>query len=242
MNPDNTKISDCHNYVTDSTNPDEIRCCCCGQVCTWHVPDGKEQPPVPVLAIPISETIETTTPEVKTPPVPTEGQVIEEIGKDLDFQPDHKREFEYYTSWRSLPPLATNQSDETLVAMGIEPWMIEIMKIKTQKEFAEKYGISENTLSTWNKQLDKADFDSRFGWAKHLSRNAIMALYRSLLKKGSADQIKIWFQLVEGWIPKTETKIEDSRETTKLRNKLSDIMEEWTDDKTDEGISDGGTA
>ena len=36
MNPDKTKLSDCHNFVTDSTNPAQIRYCCCGQICTWH--------------------------------------------------------------------------------------------------------------------------------------------------------------------------------------------------------------
>lgn len=144
------------------------------------------------------------------------------------FVPDLKREFELYNIWKNMPPLAKNQSDEVLISNGVPEFMIEVMRIKTQKEFASIYGLNEATLVDWNKKIEENNID-QFSWAKHLSKNMLMALYRSGLKKGSADQIKAWFQIVEGWIPKTESKIEDTRETTLLREELSEILNQITE-------------
>lgn len=235
MNPDNTKLSDCHNFVTDSTNPAEIKCCCCGQICTWH----PGEPAVPATLRPPTKTVQATAPELKTPETVASGKPTL---TQTDFQPRNKREFEYYKSWRMASPLASNQSDETLVNMGFDAEAIEILKIRNQKEFAEKFGVHEMTLSDWNKIIDENKAEDRFDWAKKLSKNMLMAMYRSALKKGGADQIMTWFRIVEDWTPKTETKIEDSRETTRVRNKLYEIMEEWTDDQTDQKASDGNAS
>lgn len=233
MNPDNTKLSDCHNYVTDSTDPNAIKCCACGQVCTWHPPENpsEQKPPEPT---------QTTPEDVKTQPEPPQGQKDEEIRTDSDFKPILQKKFEMYKVWKSAAPIFKVQSDESLMNAGFDDWQIELMRIKTQKEFAENFEVDQDTLTLWNEKLPSNSEPP--DWAKDMNSNVIASLYRGILKKGDADKVKIWLQYVIGWVPKTETKIEDSRETTKLRNKLSDIMEKWSDDETDKGNGDGSVA
>jgi len=232
MNPDNTKLSDCHNYVTDSTDPNAVKCCVCGKVCTWHPNENLNEQKQP-------EPTQTTPEDIKTQPEPPQDETNQ---NDSESSHIRQKEFEFYRVWRNMSPLLKIQSDESLIAAGIEEWMIEIIKLENQNAFAEKFKVNKDTLTIWNKELDEDQFEDRFAWAKHLTKNMLMALYRSALKKASAEQIKIWFQLVENWVPVTETKIEDSRETTKTRNNLYEIMEKWSNDEANKGNSDGGIA
>ena len=74
------------------------------------------------------------------------------------------------------------------------------MELRSQGEFAEKYGIAQETLSDWNKLLLKDDdvIDAR-KWFQKLTKNIVSALYRKALIEGDAPRVKLWLQYIESW-------------------------------------------
>jgi hypothetical protein len=124
--------------------------------------------------------------------------------------PFHKRqEFVLFRFWRSLPAFFKNQPEALLrEKLGIDDEeMIELLKTKNQKQFSEKYAVSEVTLSKWNKYIDEHydPFDEVKAWSRKLIRNVISATYNSSLQrdpKANADR-KLFLQL-QGWVEETK--------------------------------------
>ncbi len=125
----------------------------------------------------------------------------EETIKSVKTQPlQLKREFEIYRFWWYLPSILKGQPLEGLLKFGITDVEIqELLAIRTQTEFAEKYGIkSLNTLSAWNKKLEKErSLDDIFGWAKKLTPNVLIGLYKAAVNDGKAAEVRAWMELVE---------------------------------------------
>ncbi len=120
--------------------------------------------------------------------------------------------YEVYCAWKALPPFFKKPPvprgakeapavDEYLDRSGIDdPFIIELSKLTTQKAFAEKYKVSEDTLSLWNKTQGVRDSLVEIrGWSRHLSKNVLFSLYNRAMKDGSAFEVKLFFQLVEKW-------------------------------------------
>ncbi len=120
--------------------------------------------------------------------------------------------YEIYCAWKALPPFFKKPPvargakealpvDEYLEKAGIDdPFIVELSKLTTQKAFAEKYGVSEDTLSDWNKTQGVRDSLVEIrGWSRHLSKNVLFSLYNRAMKDGSAFEVKLFFQLVEKW-------------------------------------------
>ena len=119
--------------------------------------------------------------------------------------------FELFCKWRALPyqfkfppkDKAGNRptSEDFCAMMGIESkTILELVEIKNQKQFCEKYGTAESTLAEWNKNRKMRDnlADMRY-WAKEMSRTVLMSLGNTASRKGRSFDVKLWFQLVEGW-------------------------------------------
>lgn len=109
--------------------------------------------------------------------------------------------YEIYVIWRTIPPLLVKGGEELLGALGIRNETVnEMARIKTQAQFAEKHGIAQETLSDWNK---KVRLDERFQkireWVVDMSSSILVSLGRTAITKGSAPEVKLWFQLVYGW-------------------------------------------
>jgi hypothetical protein len=116
--------------------------------------------------------------------------------------PYKKEVFETYISWKSVPAFM-RKYDTTVLAerLGIEEVaLIELIAIRTQTEFAQKYDVEPSTLSNWNKLIEKRDIlpDMR-QWAKKLTRNVLWSLYKTIMEKGDANSILLWLKLIEGW-------------------------------------------
>ncbi len=120
--------------------------------------------------------------------------------------------YELYCAWKALPPFFKRPPiprgakeapavEDYLERSAIDdPLIIELSKLPTQKAFAEKYGVSEDTLSDWNKTQGVKDSLSEIrGWSRQLSKNVLFSLYNRAMKDGSAFEVKLWFQLVEKW-------------------------------------------
>ena len=96
---------------------------------------------------------------------------------------------------------------EYLENLGIKSEeVLELAGIQTQKDFAEKYGLNEDTLVIWNKQkvpVEFQDIDWR-KWAAPLTKNVVATLYDRITgsEKGDGDaaRIKLWLQAVDGYV------------------------------------------
>ncbi len=121
-----------------------------------------------------------------------------------------------YILWKAIPPFIKKPpadrkgnvptSLEFAESMGIDdPDILELVSIPTQTAFAQLHGISRETLSIWNRKLktrdDMADMRT---WARALSRNMLTSLYNHAIRKGNPLNIKLWFELVNGWESKSK--------------------------------------
>lgn len=78
--------------------------------------------------------------------------------------------------------------------------ILELSDIRTQNDFAEKYGVSKDTLSLWNKTIAVRDsMEDIRKWARGLTKNVIASLYNTAVRKGSSFEVKLFMQLVESW-------------------------------------------
>lgn len=118
-----------------------------------------------------------------------------------DSTPYKKQEFESYVLWKSLPSFLRGQPRQILEKFGVdEEITLSLLEIKTQAQFAERFGIKDPaTLTDWNKRLEK---DGTIGhihaWARKLTPNVIFALYRTASKTGKAAEVRAWVEIVEG--------------------------------------------
>jgi hypothetical protein len=126
----------------------------------------------------------------------------DENGKDGPNKGVYKtQDFEAYAMWKSLPAFLRGQPRQVLEKLGIdEEIALSLLEIKTQTEFAERYGIGDlSTLSDWNKRLKKEGLIPKIHeWARRLTPNVIWALYRNASKNGKAADVKAWMEMVEG--------------------------------------------
>ena len=111
------------------------------------------------------------------------------------------QDFESYAIWKALPSFLRGQPRQVLEKLGIdEDIVISLLEIKTQADFAKRFGIKDPaTLTDWNKRLEKEGTLSRVHeWARKLTPNIIVALYRTASKTGKAAEVKAWLEIVEG--------------------------------------------
>jgi hypothetical protein len=123
----------------------------------------------------------------------------EEITKE-NTRPYKSRDYESYLLWKSLPSVLRGQPSVVLEKMGIdEEVSIELLSIKTQKEFASRFGIKdEGTLSDWNKRIEKEGLlDQINAWSRKLTPNIIFALYKNASKNGKAHEVRTWMEIIE---------------------------------------------
>lgn len=76
----------------------------------------------------------------------------------------------------------------------------KIFSIQNQTEFAKTYKTEKSTLTNWNKLIDREDLiKDTLEPAKRPTKNVLFALYRKAIKTGNAEEVRLWFQYVEGW-------------------------------------------
>lgn len=131
---------------------------------------------------------------------------IEEIVKESGVY--KKPEFRAYVIWKSLPAMLRGMKVENLNKLGInDDLSISMLEIKTQTEFAKKFKIKRATCSEWNNILvdDNLIHDNILRWAKMITPNVIMALGRTAVRTGKAQEVMAWEKLIEDYTDKTET-------------------------------------
>jgi len=111
-----------------------------------------------------------------------------------------RQEFEAYIAWKSLPAFLKGQPEAVLKKTGMDDEAtLELLKIRTQTEFATRFGIKDlGTLTDWNKRIDEEGLlNDIYGWARRLTPNVVFALYKNVSKNGKAKEVKAWFEIVE---------------------------------------------
>lgn len=135
----------------------------------------------------------------------------------LDITPQKEKEYQAYCLWRSVPFFFRNPpkdkvtgltptSRDFALAMGIEDdTMLDLVEIKTQGQFGERYNVDINTLTRWNKTASAQNgLEEARKWATNLTKNVLFSLYNNAIRKGLAPETKLWLQVVEGWQEKQQ--------------------------------------
>lgn len=110
--------------------------------------------------------------------------------------------FEIYLLWRSVQGfMGYTKAQEVIQKMGSNNSEIgKIFSIQNQTEFAKAYKVENSTLTNWNKLIDREDLlKDVLEPARRLTKNVLFALYRKAIDTGSAEEVRLWFQYVEGW-------------------------------------------
>jgi hypothetical protein len=113
-----------------------------------------------------------------------------------------KQDFTAYVTWKSLPTFLRGQPEAVLRKMGIDDELaIELLQLKTQKDFAAKYEVKDlGTLTDWNKRIENDSLlEHTNTWARKLTPNVVLALYKNATKNGKAKEVKTWFELIENY-------------------------------------------
>ena len=114
-----------------------------------------------------------------------------------------EQEFEMYVLWKSLPAILRGQEPRIYEQLKItDELVLQLLEIKNQTQFAKKFDVKDlATLTDWNKKIEEHDLlkNKRKEWAKRLTSNIVLALYKKALIEGDAARIKLWYQLVEDW-------------------------------------------
>jgi len=120
---------------------------------------------------------------------------------ESDIQIRREVEFNLYLQWKSLPSILRGKPIEVLEQLGFEPgFATELLQIKTQKEFAEKYDLNEATLVNWNKRPELLQrMKETEKMLSFLTPNVFISLYKTILKDGSAQEVHAWMKYIEHW-------------------------------------------
>ncbi|MBP9842640.1 MAG: hypothetical protein KBC62_01405 [Candidatus Pacebacteria bacterium] len=113
-----------------------------------------------------------------------------------------KQDFATYVTWKSLPTFLRGQPETVLRKMGIDDDMaIELLQIKTQRDFALRFGIKDlGTLTDWNKRIEDEGLVEHINtWARKLTPNVVLALYKNVTKHGKSKEVKTWFEIIENF-------------------------------------------
>lgn len=126
------------------------------------------------------------------------------------FKADKEKEYRAFVIWRSMPHDIPDELAEKLFAA--DPLVVELSKIKTQKELASYLKVRPKTISDWKQKEVPPEFkelDWRH-WARLATPKVVSALLRELLKTGDARRVTAWFKYVEDHEEKSRHAITDA--------------------------------
>lgn len=111
-----------------------------------------------------------------------------------------KQDFNSYVLWKSLPSFLKGQPKAVLEKFGIiDEATLSLLEIKNQTDFASTFGIKDlGTLTDWNKRIEKEGLITSINsWARNLTPNVVLALYKNVSKNGKAQEVRTWFEIIE---------------------------------------------
>lgn len=129
--------------------------------------------------------------------------------KNRHKKPKEQEIYDLYKFWKSLPAMWRGMEPKDLEAKFSidDPMTIELLQIKTQTQFAEKFGINIDTTTDWNKRMEDEGVDylaDARKWANKLTKNVILAHYNKMIRKFDPVSGDIWYKTIAGFSEKKE--------------------------------------
>lgn len=117
--------------------------------------------------------------------------------------------FDSYKQWRSLPALWKKMdNDELKKKFGIDDEeTLSLLELRTQGDFAKKFGIAIETTSDWNHKIDDEGNEyeqEMLKWARKLSKNVMMAHYNKIIRKTDPVSVDLWYKRIDNWNEKKQ--------------------------------------
>jgi len=149
---------------------------------------------------------------------------------DSAFEPDKEREYELFLVWRTMSRPMKELGTPYLDQLGINDEKIrELAGIKTQKEFGEKYGVTNNTMANWKRQPVPeryADIHPK-KWLKETVPEIYRLLFTGFNERKDPATGKLLLEASDEYIQKAELKVDG---TAELFEGLKQIAERLDND------------
>lgn len=171
---------------------------------------------------------------VRTVPKKSEKQPV--------FNPYRGQEYRLFLIWRSLPMEIKNGGRAYLEKAGIDDEdLMAIAECKTQIQFAEKFGLSIDTLTDWKRKPVPPEYEAIDWrvWAKQLTQSVVALLYEGIQEDKDASRIKLWLQAVDGYVEQSAIQGNVSVETL---NGVRSLVEKMNEAKVADDGSNAETA
>jgi len=158
---------------------------------------------------------------------------LTKIKSNENIKPYKEKEYREYLIWKSLPSFLFKTPEDRLDLYDLPTEVVELLKLKTKKEFQEHFGLVESTLWRWDNETPPDEYKniSWKSWARKLTKNVMGALYRQALIDGDAARAKFWFQVVEDWSEKSTIDL-NAESLNNIEILLKDIVKRGQDETT----------
>ena len=132
---------------------------------------------------------------------------IKQKDKSKETKVYKKRIFRTFVFWYSIPTSLKSMTLTQLKDIGFDTSnkvLKELIKIKSQTEFAKHFDVSIDTLTRWKrrktfkKQYNKLCDQNILKFKKDID----YSFTEKTIRTGDAPRVKLWKQLYEGWIEK----------------------------------------
>ncbi len=120
--------------------------------------------------------------------------------------------YELFKAWLAVPPVLRGMDPERATQLGGEAFAQELLSIRTQGEFAKKFGMNEATLVGWKHRAHKEGSIKEIveETAHEYLPNLMHSFYLKTMKHGDAPRMTLWLKWIEKW---TESKSDDDTPT-----------------------------
>lgn len=108
-----------------------------------------------------------------------------------------------FALWLTIPTRYLGAPEAIVKTLGIsEPDVLELIQIKTVREFGEKCNVSHQAMADWRKEIVEGEEgeDVRRVF-RGLMKEGLGALYQGLLEHKDAERFKTFAGFVQGWMP-----------------------------------------
>ncbi len=134
---------------------------------------------------------------------------------DLEFKPDKEKEYELFLVWRTMSRPMKELGEQYLDQIGVNDEQIrELAGIKNQKEFAERYNVTPNTLANWKKEpvpQRYADISPK-KWLKETVPEIYRLMFTGFTDRKDPATGKLLLESAGEYIQKSEVQVSGTQE------------------------------
>lgn len=111
--------------------------------------------------------------------------------------------FAKFLRWYALPGVLRGKPRNLIEKAGIsDPETLDLLEIKSQKDFGEKFKLGQNTVTEWKQKVVKAEiFGEAKDFFKSLTPNIYGAFYLKALHYADAPRVRLWEEIFHGKAP-----------------------------------------